>query len=170
MKFSKTILFCSALLLSASLRATEPKEKSQHTTYMGYESRTQSVSYPIFGYRFQKESIIFDVNGGYKHIKTPCGPWNVWKAGANIYKVLNQAADYQTYIGFGADLVGVKTRAYNNGRQEDYGLHPSFTIGNDFNLSERKKIFFEFVYKPFSFGKYDNKPMHSTGFRVGVGF
>ncbi len=170
MKFSKLMLLCSGLLMSSSLMATEKVKDSIHTPYIGYEFGSQGVYHPSIGYRYQHGTYIFDVNGGYKYALTTYNPLHVGKVGLNFYKSIHQNKKSQIYLGIGADLCALMTKTYFESRETDYALHPSVSIGHDFNIDENKKLFFELTYKPRSFGKNENVSIHSLGYRMGVGF
>jgi len=183
MKFSKLMLLCTGLVLTSSLIAAESEDsfpfgthkcreekKESHSTYLGYEWGSQGVSHPSIGHRYQNGSYIFDVNGGYKYVKTVYSPLHFGKVGVNIFKSIHSTEKGQLYAGVGTDLVGVKTRSYYGRREKDYALHPSASIGHDFNLDDNKKVFFELSYKPYAFGKYENTSIHHVGCRMGIGF
>lgn len=147
------------------------EEKTEtHTTYIGYEFGSAGIDHPSVGHRYQNGSYIFDVNGGYRYGKAIDSVWHLGKVGVNIYKSIHSTNKGQFYSGIGVDLLGAHGKSHYGSRSRDYALHPSASIGHDFNLDESKNIFFELTYKPYSLGKHENTSIHSLGCRMGIGF
>ena len=172
MKLSKLMLLCTMCLMAGSLIANEaPVDTSStsHTPYIGYEFGSNGIHRPSVGYRYQNGSYIVDVNGGYKYFGSACYPLHFWKAGVNAYTSLCQTDEGQLYAGVGVDVEGCRTKSYYGYSIREYAVQPSVSIGRDFTI-ENTKVFLELSYKPYEFGKDEDRFCHTTGFRVGVGF
>lgn len=172
MKFSKLILVCLSLGLTASLMAyetvsdnSEPEQKDTHTCYWGYEFGVGELSYPSIGYRYQKDDYIFDINGGYKYVEYLDIPLHVYKTGINFFRSIYKTKVGQLYAGVGGDFYAPVFKG-----RSDYSFLPSLSMGQDFNIHNEKKVFFELSYKPYCFGKYENNSAHIIGCKVGIGF
>ena len=174
MKFSKLILACSGLLMTGGLVASEIERDEVkdivHTTYLAYEFGNSWVDHPSFGYRFQKGSLIFDVNAGYRYFNSYHSPTHFSKVGINAYTVIHSTDNGQIYSGVGADFQALRYDTYYRERKTDYAVQPSVSVGHDFSVNETQKMFVEFSYKPYEFGKHENTAIHSVGMRIGIGF
>ncbi len=150
--------------------ATEEVKEMVHTTYVGYEFGREAISHPFIAHRCQNGPYVLDVNGGYKYINTTFFPMHLGKFGINAYKILHQTNKGQLYYGIGTDFIAVKYKSSYGRKKKDRALQPSVTVGHDFNIEDCKKAFFELIYNPYSFGKYENTSIHSIRCRMGIGF
>lgn len=186
MKFSKFLIISSIIFSCCSAMANESigrpnypevqtekyeemKDEPSFTPYIGYELGNWRNNHPILGYRYQNGNYIYDVNLGYKYIRTTDNPIHFYKSGINIFRTLYKIPTCQLYAGVGVDFSMIKRKSYY-GKKNDHSVDPSITIGHDFNIAHNKKIFFDISYKPYSFGKYENSQIHHTSFRYGFGF
>ncbi len=181
MKFSKLAFMLGATAFTASLLATDisplisseeiEEKKDSHHFYFSQEYGSLGLFHPGVGYRYQTGSYIFDVNGGYRYMKSFYYPsWHLGKIGLNAYYSLTADNTHKIYAGIGMDLVcGISRKEW--GKQEkEYFFHPTLSVGHQFKIYETNKLFMEIIYTPYSFRKNKNTSLHSFAWRVGVGF
>lgn len=164
-------LLASSSLLSANETNNESVgwTEGQHLGYISHEFLNWGMVNPSIGYRYQVNNWILDVNVGYKYLKVDDTSLHASTASANIFYVLCNKNDVQTYGGLGISGEYFKNQEWLEEGKE-YNCSPSITLGRDHKISKTKKVFYELSYKPYVYGKTYKGKSHATSFKIGIGF